>query len=67
MGLITWIVIAVVILSIIGQGWNVFASSVLRGAQKVIVTVRPIIDDSTKALNQPLDNFTNSIQSILNI
>jgi hypothetical protein len=67
MGLITWIVIAVVILSIIGQGWNVFASSVLRGAQKVIITVRPIIDDSTKALNQPLDNLTNSIQSILNI
>jgi hypothetical protein len=67
MGLITWIVIAVVILSIIGQGWNVFASSVLRGAQKVIITVRPIIDDSTKAINQPLDNLTNSIQSILNI
>jgi hypothetical protein len=67
MGFVTWIIFAVVILSIIGQGWNVFASSVLRGAQKVIITVRPIIDDSTKELNQPLDNLTNSIQSILNI
>jgi hypothetical protein len=67
MGFVTWIIFTVVILSIIGQGWNVFASSVLRGAQKVIITVRPIIDDSTKELNQPLDNLTNSIQSILNI
>ena len=67
MGFVTWIIFAIIILSIIGQGWNVFASSVLRGAQKVIITVRPIIDDSTKELNQPLDNLTNSVQSILNI
>jgi len=67
MGFVTWIIFAVIILSIIGQGWNVFASSVLRGAQKVIITVRPIIDESTKELNQPLDNLTNSVQSILNI
>lgn len=67
MGLVAWIIFAVIILSIIGQGWNVFASSVLRGAQKVIITVRPIIDESTKELNQPLDNLTNSVQSILNI
>ena len=35
MGLLTWIILTVVVLSIIGQGWNVFVSSVFRGIDKV--------------------------------
>ena len=33
----------VVILSIIGQGWNVFVSGIFKGLEKVIVIVGPII------------------------
>jgi hypothetical protein len=35
MGLITWVVIAVVILAIIGLGWQTFFSGIWQGAQKV--------------------------------
>jgi hypothetical protein len=35
MGLITWVVIAIVILAIIGLGWQTFFSGVWQGAQKV--------------------------------
>src|SRR5437899_1855288 len=31
MGLLAWIMITVVVLSIIGQGWNVFVSSIFKG------------------------------------
>jgi hypothetical protein len=35
MGLITWVVIAIVILAIIGLGWQTFFSGVWQGAQKI--------------------------------
>ena len=35
MGLITWVVIAIVILALIGLGWQTFFSGVWQGAQKV--------------------------------
>jgi hypothetical protein len=38
MGLITWIIICVVILAIIGLGWNVFLAGVKKGADKVGLT-----------------------------
>jgi hypothetical protein len=36
MGLITWIAVAVIILAVMGLGWNVFVSGVYKGAQKVM-------------------------------
>ena len=36
MGLITWIVVVVTILAIMGLGWNVFVSGVYKGAQKIM-------------------------------
>jgi hypothetical protein len=36
MGLITWIVMVVTILAILGLGWNVFMSGVYKGAQKIM-------------------------------
>ncbi|HEX2557624.1 MAG TPA: hypothetical protein VHK86_04820 [Nitrososphaera sp.] len=35
MGALTWIVIAVIILAIIGLGWQTFFSGIWQGAQKV--------------------------------
>jgi hypothetical protein len=34
-GLITWIIIGVVILAIIGLGWQTFFSGVIQGVQKI--------------------------------
>ena len=36
MGLITWIVVVVTILAIMGLGWNVFVSGVYKGVQKIM-------------------------------
>jgi hypothetical protein len=35
-GLITWIVVVVTILAIMGLGWNVSVSGVYKGAQKIM-------------------------------
>jgi hypothetical protein len=36
MGPTTWIAVAVIILAVMGLGWNVFVSGVYKGAQKVM-------------------------------
>jgi hypothetical protein len=48
MGVITWIVIAVVILAIMGLGWQTFFAGVKKGADKVGLTsiVKNITDQS---------------------
>jgi hypothetical protein len=46
MGLITWVVIAVVILAIIGLGWQTFFSGVWQGAQKV--GQNPLVQNLTR-------------------
>ena len=38
MGLITWIIIGIVILAIIGLGWDVFFAGIKKGADKVGLT-----------------------------
>ncbi len=35
MGALTWIIIAIIILAIIGLGWQTFFSGIWQGAQKV--------------------------------
>jgi hypothetical protein len=60
MGLLTWIMLTVVILSIIGQGWNVFVSGVLKGLAKVIVIVGPIIKDVGIQAKRYVDNITGN-------
>ena len=46
MGLITWVVIAVVILAIIGLGWQTFFSGIWQGAQKV--GQNPLVQNLTR-------------------
>jgi hypothetical protein len=46
MGLLTWVVIAIVILAIIGLGWQTFFSGVWQGAQKV--GQNPLVQNITR-------------------
>jgi hypothetical protein len=60
MGLLTWIMATVVILFIIGQGWNVFVSGVFKGLEKVIVIVGPIIKDVNSQAKRYVDNIAGN-------
>jgi hypothetical protein len=61
MGLLRWLILAVVILSIIGQGWNVFVSSIFRGIDKILNGVIPIDRDLGSEAKQYANNITMSI------
>ena len=54
MGLITWVVIAVVILAIIGLGWQTFFSGVWQGAQKV--GHNPLVQNLTREVKDKVGN-----------
>jgi hypothetical protein len=56
MGLITWMVVVVTILAIMGLGWNVFVSGAYKGAQK-------IMGDSTilKNITEKAQQFVGNI------
>lgn len=56
MGLITWIVIAIVILALIGLGWQTFFSGVWQGAQKV--GQNPLVQNLT---NEVKDKVADAI------
>jgi uncharacterized membrane protein len=51
MGALTWIILAVIILAIIGLGWQVFVSGVVKGAEKIINT-NPVLKNSTQEAKQ---------------
>jgi uncharacterized membrane protein len=57
MGLITWIIVAIVILAIIGLGWRVFVSGVFKGAQEIIDS-NPIVKNITEKAKRYLSNIT---------
>ena len=57
MGLITWIIVAIVILAIIGLGWRVFVSGVFKGAQEIIDS-NPIAKNITEKAKHYLSNIT---------
>ena len=62
MGLLTWIMLTVVILSIIGQGWNVFVSSIFKGIARVLNSISPITRDLDKiAKEYAANNITKSV------
>ena len=49
MGLTTWIMIAILILSIIGLGWQTFVLGVFKGGEKIINS-NPEIKNATNAM-----------------
>jgi len=56
MGLITWIIVAVVVLAIIGLGISTFFSGVKQGAEKI--EANPIIENATNTASQFVSNAT---------
>lgn len=59
MGLITWLVVVVTILAIIGLGWNVFVSGVYKGAQKIMGN-SAILNKITEKAQQFFGNVTKN-------
>ena len=51
MGALTLITLIIVILAIIGLGWQVFVSGVFKGAEKIINT-NPVIKNTTQEAKQ---------------
>jgi anionic cell wall polymer biosynthesis LytR-Cps2A-Psr (LCP) family protein len=51
MGALTWIILVIVILAIIGLGWQVFVSGVFKGAEKIINT-NPVLKNTTQEAKQ---------------
>jgi len=62
MGLITLIVIVVVVLAIIGLGWNVFISGVYKGAKKIMGDMgnSSLLKNITKRAQQLTGGLTTS-------
>ncbi len=56
MGLFTWIIIAVLILSIIGLGWQTFVVGVFKGGEKIINS-NPEIKNITQKVKQYIINI----------
>ena len=51
MGALTWIILIIVILAIVGLGWQVFVSGVFKGSEKIINT-NPVLKNSTQEAKQ---------------
>lgn len=60
MGLLTWVIIAVVVLAIIGLGVGTFYSGILQGAQTV--GSNPVVEDATGEARESADNITRALQ-----
>ncbi len=56
MGLLTWIVVAIVVLAIIGLGIGTFFSGVFTGAQKV--ASNPVVQNTTEEAKEFVSNTT---------
>ena len=57
MGLITWIIIAVVVLAVIGLGITTFFSGVMKGVEKV--EQNPVVKNTTNTASQIVSNATS--------
>ena len=60
MGALTWIILIIVILAIVGLGWQVFVSGVFRGAEKIINT-NPILKNTTQEAKQYFGGIVNNM------
>jgi len=58
MGLLTWVIIAVVVLAVIGLGVGTFYSGILQGAQRI--GSNPIVQDATGEAKEFAGNITKS-------
>ena len=65
MGLLIWIIIAVLILSVIGLGWQTFVAGVFKGGEKIINS-NPEIKNVTQKVKQYIINIIkNASQELI--
>jgi uncharacterized membrane protein len=60
MGALTFIILIIVILAIIGLGWQVFVSGVFKGAEKIINT-NPVLKNSTHEVKQYFGDIVKNV------
>lgn len=59
MGILTWIIVAIVILAVLGLGWDNFFAGVKRGADKIGVT--SLIENATNSATEMAKNASREI------
>ena len=60
MGALTLIILIIVVLAIIGLGWQVFVSGVFKGAEKIINTT-PVLKNTTQEAKQYFGGIINNM------
>lgn len=58
MGLLTWVLIGVIALVVIGLGWGVFFSGLYRGAQ--VVSENPVVQNTTEEATEAVDEAADT-------
>ena len=59
MGILTWIIVAIVILAVLGLGWDNFFAGVKRGADKTGIT--SLIENATNSATEMAKNASREI------
>ena len=59
MGVLTWIIVAIVILAVLGLGWDNFFAGVKRGADKIGIT--SLIENATNSATEMAKNASREI------
>jgi hypothetical protein len=65
MGILTWIIIAVLILSVIGLGWQTFVLGVFRGGEKIIHSSPEIKNIAEKAKQYIIGGSKNLTEGLI--
>ncbi len=62
MGLLTWITLGIIILAILGLGWQTFFSGVLKGAQKIGLNpvIKNLTNEAKEGAKQVISNISNN-------
>jgi Tfp pilus assembly protein PilO len=60
MGTLTLVILIIVVLAIIGLGWQVFVSGVFKGAEKIINT-NPVLKNTTQEAKQYFGGIINNM------
>jgi hypothetical protein len=59
MGILTWIIVAIVVLAVLGLGWDNFFAGVKRGADKIGIT--SLIENATNSATEMAKNVSREI------
>ena len=62
MGFLVWLIVIIVILAIIGLGWNTFFSGVMKGADKIGITsiLKNVTNDAAEIAKNASRDITDS-------